>query len=243
MINKFICVMPMAGSGLRFKKYGYHTPKPLIKVDGEPMFIKAAKSFPKYFKWLFIANKNLKSLDNFKKYTNIFERKKILFLNKKTQGQASTVYKSLNYINNKDFIIVHSCDLFFNINLKSLTKKLKDNDLLVFTAKATKYHFKNHKQFSWVKKNKKGYQVSLKKNFKDIKNSKVLIGTFCFRNKKIMKKLLDHTFQNKIKIKNEYYMDSLIKDAFKFNYRLNELTVNKYISLGSHKELRNYILK
>ena len=123
MINKFICVMPMAGSGLRFKKYGYHTPKPLIKVDGEPMFIKAAKSFPKYFKWLFIANKNLKSIDDFKKYTNIFERKKILFLNKKTQGQASTVYKSLNYINNKDFIIVHSCDLFFNINLKSLKIK------------------------------------------------------------------------------------------------------------------------
>ena len=94
MINKFICIMPMAGSGLRFKKYGYETPKPLIKVDGEPMFIKAAKSFPKYFKWLFIANKNLKSIDDFKKYTNIFERKKILFLNKKTQGRINSGYSN-----------------------------------------------------------------------------------------------------------------------------------------------------
>ena len=93
MINKFICVMPMAGSGSRFKKYGYHTPKPLIKVNGEPMFIKAAKSFPKYFKWLFIANKNLKSLDDFKKYTNIFKRKKFYFSIKKHKG------KLLQFIN------------------------------------------------------------------------------------------------------------------------------------------------
>lgn len=59
----------------------------------------------------------------------------------------------------------------------------------------------------------------------------------------IMKKLLDYTFRNKIKIQNEYYMDSLIKDASKFEYKLSELTVNKYISLGSYKELRNYTLK
>ena len=38
------------------------------------------------------------------------------------------------------------------------------------------------------------------------KNSKVLIGTFCFRNKKIMKKLLDHIFQNKIKIKKQVFL-------------------------------------
>ena len=235
--------MPMAGEGLRFKKYGYRTPKPLIKISEEPMFVKAAKSFPKYFKWLFIANKSLKSDDNLKKYTKIFKNKKILYLNKKTQGQASTVYKSLKHINNKDFVIVHSCDLIFNINLKTLIKKLKSNDLLVFTAKATKFHYRNHRQFSWVKKDKNRYQVSLKKNFKNFKNSKVLIGTFCFRNKMIMKKLLDYTFRNKIKIQNEYYMDSLIKDASKFEYKLSELIVNKYISLGSYKELRNYTLK
>ena len=243
MINKFICVMPMAGEGLRFKKYGYQIPKPLIKINKDPMFIKAAKSFPTYFKWLFVANKNLKNEGNLKKYTKIFKRKKIIFLNKKTQGQASTVHKSLNYINYKDFVIVHSCDLFFKISLKLLTKKLKNNDLLVFTAKATKYHYKNHKQFSWVKKDKNGYQVSLKKNFKNIKNSKVLIGTFCFKNKKILKSLLEYTLENKIKIKNEYYMDSLMRDAFKLKYKLSEITVHKYISLGSYKELKNYILK
>jgi len=42
--KNFVCVMPMAGEGLRFKKYGYKTLKPLITINKVPMFIKAIKS-------------------------------------------------------------------------------------------------------------------------------------------------------------------------------------------------------
>ncbi|HSX29838.1 MAG TPA: hypothetical protein VLE73_04750 [Candidatus Saccharimonadales bacterium] len=34
-------IMPMAGAGSRFAKAGFTTPKPLIQVDGKPMFMKA----------------------------------------------------------------------------------------------------------------------------------------------------------------------------------------------------------
>ena len=43
LMNNFVCVMPMAGEGTRFKSYGYTTPKPLIKVKNKPMFLKAIK--------------------------------------------------------------------------------------------------------------------------------------------------------------------------------------------------------
>jgi 2-C-methyl-D-erythritol 4-phosphate cytidylyltransferase len=38
-------VMPMAGRGSRFANAGFTTPKPLIPVDGRPMFLKALSSF------------------------------------------------------------------------------------------------------------------------------------------------------------------------------------------------------
>ena len=76
-------------------------------------------------------------------------REKFLFLNKKTEGQASTVYKSLKYLGKNEVVIVHSCDLSFKINLSLFKKKIQENDLLVFTAKGSNYHFKNHKNFSW----------------------------------------------------------------------------------------------
>jgi NDP-sugar pyrophosphorylase family protein len=38
-------LMPMGGLGTRFRKVGVTTPKPLIEVDGQPMFQRALRSF------------------------------------------------------------------------------------------------------------------------------------------------------------------------------------------------------
>ena len=37
----FKLIMPMAGNGSRFSEQGYTVPKPLIEVDGKPMFVQA----------------------------------------------------------------------------------------------------------------------------------------------------------------------------------------------------------
>ena len=47
MKRRLINIMPMAGEGKRFKNLGYKTQKPLININGEPMFIKSAKCMPK----------------------------------------------------------------------------------------------------------------------------------------------------------------------------------------------------
>ncbi len=238
--KNFVCVMPMAGEGNRFKKYGYITPKPLIKIKNEPMFLKAVKSFPRNLNWVFIANEKINLKKVFKKYSNTNKKNFFLILKKRTQGQASTVYKSLKYLNKTDKIIVHSCDLAFKIDFDLLKKKIDENDLLVFTARGSNYHFKNHKQFSWVKNDRNGCKISIKKRFKKKKNTKVLIGSFVFKNKVIMKKLLEYTFQKKMRVKKEYYMDTLMKVADKLGYKLDEFVVKKYISWGSHKEFLKY---
>ena len=89
-LKNFIGIMPMAGEGLRFKKYGYVLPKPLIKINNTPMFLKAIKSFPKDLRWVFISNN---TIDNYKiiKYLKI--KKKMFFLllkkNKRTSFYSS----------------------------------------------------------------------------------------------------------------------------------------------------------
>ena len=79
-----------------------------------------------------------------------------------------------------------------------------------------------------------------KKIFVKKNNTKVLIGTFAFKNKKILKNLLEFTFKRKMKINNEYYMDTLMSITKKLGYKLSELIVDKYISWGSHNEFLKY---
>tara|TARA_B100000575_G_C23131054_1_gene656107 strand:- start:1888 stop:2634 length:747 start_codon:yes stop_codon:yes gene_type:complete len=237
-LNNMIAIMPMAGRGQRFKDYGYETPKPLIKVGKKPMFAKATESFPKRLKWIFISQKKFKLSNIFKKSLKNFQKAKVIYLEKYTSGQANTVSKAIKFLTKSENIIIHSCDLKFNINFSDLRKKVKKYDVLVFTAKGNKYNFSNSHLFSWVRKKKKNQiEISLKKNFKkNKKKSRVLIGSFVFKNKSILNNCLKYVFQKKYKLKNEYYIDSAAMIAKKIGYTLGELPVKKYVSWGSHVE-------
>ena len=107
--------------------------------------------------------------------------------------------------------------------------------------KEKKYNYKNPRQFSWVRINKKkNIEISLKKNFKDSRNNRVLVGSFLFKNRKVLIDCINYIFKKKLKISNEYYMDSAATISKKIGYKLGEVIVNKYISWGSHQELLEY---
>lgn len=242
-LKNFIGIMPMAGRGERFKRFGYKLPKPLIEIKNKPMFLKSALTFPRSLNWIFIFKNNLKKNKIFLKNINLFKRKKLIALHKHTLGQASTVLKALKFINNKQSIIIHSCDLKFNINRKILLKKINDNDVIVITSKSKKFNLTHSRQFSWVRKNKKknDIDISIKKNFSKNKNSsRILVGSFIFKNKNILNNCLKYIYKKKLKTNGEYYIDQAALESKNLGYKLDEMTVNKYVSWGSHKELLKF---
>ena len=242
-LKNLIGIMPMAGRGDRFKKFGYKLPKPLIEIENKPMFLKSALTFPRSLNWIFIFKNNLKKNKIFLKNINFFKRKKLIALRKQTLGQASTVLKALKFINTKQSIIIHSCDLKFNINEKILLKKLNGNDVIVITSKSKKYNFTHSKQFSWVRKNKKNnnIEISLKKNFSNNKkSSRILVGSFIFKNKNILNNCLKYIYKKKLKTNGEYYIDQAALQSKQLGYKLDEMIVKKYVSWGSHNELLKF---
>ena len=75
-------VIAMAGVGKRFLDRDIKIPKPLIPVNGKPMFLYAALSLPVSNKFFFICNKKLLSKsyirkiikENFKKKKNYIRK-------------------------------------------------------------------------------------------------------------------------------------------------------------------------
>ena len=102
---------------------------------------------------------------------------------------------------------------------------------------------KNSNQFSWVRKNVRNneIEISLKKNFtNNKKGNRVLVGSFIFKNYKILDKSIKYITKNNLKIKNEYYLDKAVSISKKIGFKLGEIIVKKYKSWGSHTELKNF---
>ena len=244
MKNKFVCLMPMAGKGVRFKNFRYNTPKPLIMIKNKPMFLQSAKTFSKIKEWVFVTSKNIFENKIFKKTLKHFKKKKVIVIKRYTKGQAISVLKGLKFIEKNKNIIIHSCDLNFNCNFIRVEREINKYDIIIFTTKSNKFHKKNHTQFSWVAKSNKSknIEISLKKNFsgKLKKTSRVLVGSFVFKNKKILEKLINHIVKSNLKIKKEYYIDTAVAIADKLGFKVSEEIINKYSSWGTHKEVLIY---
>ena len=198
MIN----VILAAGDGKRFKNY--KLPKLLLKVKNKPLFERAANSLPKKNNFIFILKK--KYYKKHKELKNIIKKKfvnsKIFLISKTTSGQASTLYKIRNIVNQNNPILVTSTDLCFSYNESILKNYMINETNIIFVGNPSKEMKKNPNQFGWVRSDKKNniLQISCKKKIKgSSKNDKVILGAFAFASFKIFLE----GYKNMIKKKNK----------------------------------------
>ena len=238
MKQRLVNIMPMAGEGKRFQEAGIQIPKPLIDIDGEPMFIKSAKCMPKADLWIFVVRKKLLDNNLIKKEINKnFINNKIISVKQATEGQASTCFLAKKYLEENDQIFVSSCDNYFEFDKKDFIEKSNKYDALVFSTNAKKIHIENSNLFGWVKNNYKGsIEVSCKKQI----SSSIPVGSFYFKNKNFFSKSIESIFKKGRKINNEYYLDMAIIEAINLGLKVAEVIVKKYISWGNYQELKNW---
>jgi NDP-sugar pyrophosphorylase family protein len=147
-MQKINVIIPMAGEGSRFKKAGFKTPKPLIKVFNKTLIEISIESLNiKNANFYFVAKKyENKSFNNqlkkiLLKYTDI---KKIFYIKKKTSGAAETLLKVKNLSQNIP-LLTANCDQYMNWNsdkfLKLMKKKNYDGGIVTYKSKNKKNSF------------------------------------------------------------------------------------------------------
>ena len=238
-MNK-INIMPIAGSGQRFIDQNFKTPKPLIKILSQYMFIKSSRSFPVSDLTYFIFMKKTYQKYKIKNILNFNYKKKfkVQLINKKTLGQADTCYRVIKKLKSNDEIFISSCDASFKFSKKEFNKLKKDHDMIIFTTKSNSYHHKNPNSFGWVSISSKKTTVSWKKKInKNLRNHNIIIGTFYFKSSNIFKNIFNFLKKNNLKINNEYYVDQMFEIAHIFGYKITSLQVYKFKSYGTPDEI------
>lgn len=142
-------VMPMAGRGSRFAQIGIDTPKPLIDVLGRPMYAWAMDSLPLELARRVIFVCLEEHLRQPALESDLRDRygaldPEIVRLDEVTEGQACTVLKARDWIDNDEPLLIYNADTYCRTSLAKRLPELPaqvDGLLGVFHAPGDKWSF------------------------------------------------------------------------------------------------------
>ena len=226
-------LIPAAGKGERFRKEKIYKPKFLYKINNQNLkTIDYINLFlPNKKKNIILLKKN--------KYTKYLNKKKfkLHFLNKKTKGQAFTIFEILKKFDHKKSFFINSCDVFSTFNIKKFLILKKTSDIIIFVSSKSFTELPD-RAYTWVD----SYNNNLKDIFvkkKPKKNLKILTGNFYFKNKIIYNKCFDRSLKNFNS--KELYIDNLLKHGKKLGFKINVIEDENYINFGTPSLIKDFI--
>lgn len=241
-------IMPLGGLGTRFSTNGYKIPKPLIDVNGIPMFLHAINSFKTLNcnkKYTFIVRYDhivqFNILNEIKKY---IPTANFVTLMSNTRGAVETCIKAEKYIDNTDGIIILDCDLEFYC--KQYFDDIK-SDLEIenpkIVGKLVSFD-STDPRYSYAKIDDNN--IVLQTAEKNPISSHALTGSYYFSSKQIFinaaNALITDFNNNNIKTK-ELYLSLLYNYIINNNGLVKLYKLEKYNSFGTPEELDLYLKK
>jgi dTDP-glucose pyrophosphorylase len=235
-------VLPMAGRGSRFANAGFSTPKPLIKVDGTPMFLKALSSLDKIKadkKYTIIIRKeHVENYNLDKLLKKELPEANIVITNEEPTGAVVDALRSKKYLDEDDAVVVLDCDLYFQSKSynKTVESALADNDdhsggLLTFNA--------DHPRYSYAKFGKD--KVVTETAEKKVISNHAITGAYFFSHAKHFIHAAEELMKQPVSEKMpEYYLSLLYNILIDEGKKIKAATVDEYSSFGTPEELEAY---
>lgn len=244
-------ILPMAGDGNRFKQEGYIHPKPLLDVNGKPMFIRAIENLPKCDNTIIVCKDTHTNEYNIKEMVNNMYSKysKILTIGITTSGQATTCKYALCSMIDIDKlsnpIFISSCDNGVIYDVKKYTNLVNDEsiDVIVWSFRNNQASKNNPDMYAWLTVDENNFiqHVSCKKfNQEDPLKSHAIIGTFFFRNGKYFIDGFNKNFWENRRVNNEFYIDDVINRNIEMGLKVKVFEVDNYICWGTPNDYKTY---
>jgi len=245
--NNISLILPMAGRGSRYQNNKISTPKPLLSVEGKPMFIEAIKCLPKCKKTVLVClQEHLDHSDVYDMATKEgIDPCEIVGIPSVTEGQACTTEKGIlaSKISIDDPIMVTACDNSSSYDLESYKTLLANDkiDVIVWSFRGDDTSKNNPNMYSWLKVDDNMNLLSAHVKdciFDDPFRNHAIIGTMFFRKARYFKKALKSLYEKNTRTNNEFYIDNLLNEMLKDNLRIKVFEVEKYVCWGTPQDLR-----
>ena len=238
-----IILIPLNGIGERFKLNGFKEPKGLILVENKPIiyWLLDNINYNNIDYVYIIYNKEYEfynfEIDIINKYNNI--KFKFLKLTFQTSGALETVLCGLDNIittNDDSIICIDADNFYYDIDIINLWNG--SNSLITFNDNKKNIN----PLFSYVNINDDNNIIDIKeKEFIDDKKI-ACCGAYGFSSFKELYKYSKKVIEENYKIKNEFYISSVIKYMINDDIKFNNITIDNkhYFSLGTPEQIKKF---
>ena len=240
-------VVPMAGLGQRFADAGYAFPKPLIPVDGIPMFVRAARELPAADRIVFVIHpEHARQHQLASVIEHYFPGSPIVVTPGLTRGQACTVRLACDHLDPDQSVLVAACDNSHLYSAEKFEQQSSHNaaDCLIWTYRHDLRVLAKPTAHGWVRvdsseRNVTG--VSCKTPISDQPlNDHAISGCFWFRQAGVMRDAIDAAVAANDTVNNEFYLDTIPNRLLSDGRRVEVFEVDKYIGWGTPLDLEDY---
>ena len=237
-------VMPMAGEGSRFLKEGWTTPKPLIELNGQPLFKHAISSVTDkdiQMKYSFIVRQEHidkyqidKGIRSFLPEANLFS------VVKTTRGAVETCLIAENAIADDDAVIVMDCDLEFRSKkFMEIIKQILNKPIEEATGGALVSFESNEPRYSYAALGEDGFVARTAE--KEVISNHALCGAYFFASGRRFKQIAHLLLAEPAFTKPEYYVSLLFIYLLKDGEKVWLAPMEEYYSYGTPEELKRYL--
>ena len=232
---KLNIVMPMAGLGSRFRQAGFAAPKPLIDVQGRPMYAWATESLPldQCTRLIFIllaSQPECPELQRDIEQRYARHRPIVLTVPELTAGQAVTVLRAKELIDSDESLLIHNADTAFDAEpswVEAAWNERLDGALLVFPSQ--------EKRWSFSRENAQGL-VDLVRE-KEVISPWATTGTYWFRHGRNFVRAAAARFESGRREASEFYVGPLYNDLIAEGAQVKNFAIRKLYCFGTPEDL------
>lgn len=217
----------MSGQGKRFLSAGYASPKPLILIEGKPLISHVLDLYPEEENVIFICNEDhLQKTSLEKILLDLKAKAKIVPMkyNENFRGPIAGVKQAYDLIRDDGEVLVSYCDFTGKWNYKDFEKTVwgKNVDGSIPAYKGFHPHLLGTNFYGHMRLGEKNLMLEIKEK-ESFTNNKMqeygAVGSYWFKNGKIMKKYFDKAIELNLKTGNEFFCslpyNLMVKDGLK----------------------------
>jgi len=236
-------IMPMAGEGSRFVRQGYRIPKPLVQVEGKPLFVRAIQSVDgieseRHYS-LIVRQEHICEYGIDAEIVRDIPDSRVLSVTQTTRGAVETCLLAQEDIADDDAVLLLDCDLeFYSAAFNSAIREILTRPATVADGGVLLSFDADNPRYSYALTDGDGRVIRTAE--KKVISNDALAGAYFFSTGRSFLASATRLLDDADRQESELYVSLLYNYLIEAGETVRLVKTEKYRSFGTPEELRQY---